>query len=64
MGGLENLCGVEQPSFLEMVATGCTRNVVSQVDIDVSSEGRKAPGARTSVGFGALFWLIIWHYNH
>lgn len=47
-----------------MVATGCTRNAVSQVDVHVSSEARKALGAGTSVGFGALFWLIIGDYHH
>lgn len=35
-----------------------------QVDVHVSSEGRKAPGARTYMEFGALFWLVIWHYDN
>lgn len=38
-----------------MVTTGCIRNAVSQVDVFVSRERRKASAARTGMEFGDIF---------
>lgn len=38
-----------------MVTTGCIRNAVSQADVLVSRERKKAPAARTGMEFGAVF---------
>lgn len=35
---------------------GCMRNDVTQVDIHIGSEGRKAPGARISMESGANYF--------
>lgn len=35
-----------------MLATGCVRNPVSQVDVHISSDQGKAPGTRLNMEFG------------